>query len=91
MEWKKIFWYDKEAQLAAEKLDNYDLMDILKYCYQIRWLNPWDIKGQIHLKYDELDEFLDDLSIDEFMLYLESKYPVKFEEFVDYRMWMPKE
>ena len=82
-----MFEYDKASQRAAEKLDRYDLTETLSWCYDANWRDPWDIKQKIITEYPELDDTLDDLSTDEFMMCLEAKYDVKFEEVVSYRMW----
>ncbi|MGN0246512.1 MAG: hypothetical protein ACI4DK_11200 [Lachnospiraceae bacterium] len=86
-----MFEYDEASQKAAEKLDNYDLTNILSWCYDASWRDPWDIKQKIQIEYPELDDILDDLSSDEFMEYLSKKYNVRFEEIISYRMWyVPK-
>ena len=86
-----MFEYDKASQKAAEQLDNYDLTNILDWCYDANWRDPWDIKEKIRIEYPELDDILDDLSSDEFMEYLTSKYNIKFEEVISYRFWfVPK-
>ena len=82
-----MFEYDKAAKITAEKLDKYDFGDILSWCYDANWREPWDIKQKISIEYNELDDVLDDLSSDEFMEYLSEKYNVRFEEIISYRMW----
>lgn len=44
-----MFEYDKDSQHAAEQLDNYDLTDILDWCFDANWRDPWDIKKEYEL------------------------------------------
>ena len=86
-----MFDYDLASKKAAEKLDEYDLWPLLVQCYDVGWVDPWDIRERaISVKHPELADVLDDLSTDEFMEYLAKRYNVRFEEVVSYRMWLTK-
>ena len=82
-----MFDYDEYSKAAAEKLDEYDFTEILSSCYDNNLRDPWDIKCEIEDEYGELEDILDDLSVDEFMEYLSNRYDVYFEEVIAYRMW----
>lgn len=82
-----MFEYDAASKAAAQELDNYDLTELLSRCYDANIRDPFDIRQAAITAHKELDDILDDLSTDEFMEYLESKYNVRFEEVVSYRMW----
>lgn len=85
-----MFEYDKYAEAAAKKLDEYDFSEILSSCYDNDLRNPWDIENAISEEYEELgsdDGALGNLSCDEFMEYLSKRYNVMFEEITTYRMW----
>ena len=81
-----MFEYDIGAFLAADKLDEYDFTDTLRYCSDNRFNDSWEIRDEIIEEHKELEEYLDNLSNDEFMEYLEERYNVKFEVVVTYRM-----
>lgn len=81
-----MFEYDMDAFLAANKLNEYDFTDTLRYCYGYGLTNSWHIREKIIEEHKELEEYLDNLSNDEFMDYLSERYNVKFEEVVTYRM-----
>lgn len=82
-----MFEYDAAAMIAANKLDEYDLTEILKDCYKSKIREAWIIKDKISDSIKELEQHLDDLSLYEFMDYLCDRYPVSFEEVCTYRMW----
>ena len=85
-----MFEYDKAAEAAAKKLDEYDFTEILSWCYDNDLRESWDIRNEIAEEYEELsadDGALDNLSNDEFMEYLSERYNVRFEEVTTYRMW----
>lgn len=82
-----MFSYDKMVETAAQKLSEYDLTELLSNCYDVDCREPWDIQQQIIAKYPELEDALDWLSNDEFMECLQSKYNVRFEEVISYRMY----
>lgn len=75
-----------DAFLAANKLDEYDFTEILRYCYDNLLKDSWEIRYEIIEEYKELNEYLDNLSDYEFMEYLKERYNVRFEEVVTYRM-----
>lgn len=82
-----MFEYDIESRIAAEELDKYDLKEILSDCYDKGITEPWDIENiGILNKHPELEDTLDNLSLDEFMEYLSRKYDVVFDEVITYRM-----
>lgn len=85
-----MFEYDYDAMKAAEKLDQYNFKDILSDCYDNDMRNPERIRNIIEFRYKELIYDLDNLTNDEFIEYLEARYPVRFEEVVTYRMWYRK-
>ena len=84
-----MFEYDEDAKAAAEKLDEYNFIELLRSCYINNLRDPWDIRDKIMDEYTELglvDSALDYLSNDEFMEYLSERYPIRFEEIIGYRM-----
>jgi hypothetical protein len=86
-----MFDYDLASEKAAETLDAYDLSELLLQCYDVGWVDPWDIRERaILVKHPELADVLDELSTDEFMEYLTKRYNVRFEEVISYRMWLMK-
>ena len=85
-----MFEYDYEAMIAAKKLDEYDFTEILSECYDAGRRDSWDIRNIIETRYKELEIDLGNLSTDEFMEYLSTRYPIKFEEVIKYRMWYTK-
>lgn len=82
-----MFKYDKDAQLAVETLDKYNLISVLKWCVNERVIDIWDIKKTIEQFEPELSEALDDLSTDELMEYLRERYGVRFEEVISYHLY----
>lgn len=86
-----MFDYDLASEKAAETLDACDLSELLLQCYDVGWVDPWDIRERaILVKHPELADVLDELSTDEFMEYLTKRYNVRFEEVISYRMWLMK-
>ena len=86
-----MFDYDLASEKAAETLDEYDLSGLLLQCYDVGWVDPWDIRERaILVKHPELADALDELSTDEFVEYLTKRYNVRFEEVISYRMWLMK-
>lgn len=86
-----MFDYDLASEKAAATLDEYDLSGLLLQCYDVGWVDPWDIRARaILVKHPELADVLDELSTDEFMEYLTERYNVRFEEVISYRMWLTK-
>lgn len=81
-----MFEYNMGAFIAARELDEYDLTDTLRYCYYNKYRDPEGIMYKIIEEHKELEEYLDNLSIDEFMEYLEETYDIKFDVVVTYRM-----
>lgn len=84
-----MFEYDKYAKAAAEELDKYDFTEILSSCYDEGLRDFWDILDKIIEKHEELDVndgALDNLSSDEIMDYLSTRYNVRFDEIITYRM-----
>ena len=82
-----MFEYDYEAMKAAERLDQYNFKELLSDCYDCGRRNPEDIKDFVEHRHKELKYDLENLSNDEFIEYLETRYPVRFEEVITYRMW----
>ena len=81
-----MFEYDIDAFLAANKLDEYDFTDVLRYCCYNHLNDSLDIRDKIIEEHEELEEYLDDLSNSDFMEYLEERYNVRFEIFITYKM-----
>ena len=55
-----MFDYDPASKRAADKLDEYDLSELLLQCYDVGWVDPWDIRERaILVKYPELADVLD--------------------------------
>lgn len=81
-----MFEYDKNAKKAAEKLDEYDFTDFLRNCYNNDIVDPWFIRDKIECEYEELNEIVYDLSLDEFMEYMSARYDVVFDEVITFNM-----
>ena len=82
-----MFEYDTGARVAAEKLDKYDLTEILRLSYDSGYRDPDSIIDNIILNHKELKSEFANLTKYEFMKYLCERYPVRFEEVPKYRMW----
>lgn len=63
------------------KLDNYDFAELIDKSkgYQIEWF-----KMKVESQYPELENILENMSNDELVLYLESKYNLKFDAVIIY-------
>ena len=82
-----MFEYDKDSQRAAEELDKYDLTQVLSDCYDNGTVEACDIQHEgILVKYPELEDVMDNLTLSEFMLYISIRYGVVFDEVITYRM-----
>lgn len=82
-----MFEYDKDSQKAAEELDKYDLTQVLSDCYDNGTVEAWDIQHEgILVKYPELEDAMDNLTLDEFIEYIQKRYNVVFDEVITYRM-----
>ena len=49
-----MFEYDIHSQRAAEELDKYNFTDLLRYCYENGYINPWDIADVMIAEHNEL-------------------------------------
>lgn len=82
-----MFEYDKDAKQAVEILDKYDLTKFLYDCYSKGVIDILDILDVLEIKYPELETVLEDLTTDEFMEYICTKYNVRFAEDIRYRLY----
>lgn len=79
-----MFNYDEYACKAAEKLNEYDLSDVLKFCIKSRKTEIFDIIKQMKLMYPNLSKEIDILSSEELMEYLQIMYGASFMEETNY-------
>ena len=82
-----MFEYDPDVQKAAEQLDTYDFTDILIECYDTGERGIYEMIDKMSDRYPGAEECLAELSSDEFMEYLCSKYHVQFDEVITYKLW----
>lgn len=85
-----MFDYNPSKKKAAEELDKYDFSKLLKQCYKIGWRDPFSIglKG-IAGRYPELEDSVKQLSPNDLVHYLGTKYPVAFRAKVSVEMYLP--
>ena len=82
-----MFEYDELASNAVKILDKYNFEEKILQCRKARWLSPDDIREHIGFENEgEVENALEDLSLDEFMDYLTARYSIKWEEIISYRM-----
>lgn len=82
-----MFEYDELASRAAEVLDKYNFEEDIIQCRKAKWLDPYNIREHISFEHKgEVEEALDDLSLDEVMEYLTTRYGIRWEEIISYRM-----
>lgn len=74
-----MFDYNPSKKKAVEALDKYDFTRLLKQCYKIGWRDPFSIglKGIVG-RHPELEDSVKQLSPDDLINYLGTKYPVSF-------------
>ena len=82
-----MFDYDEAASNAVKILDKYNFEEEILQCRQAKWLSPYDIREHIGFNNEgEVENVLEDLSLDEFMEYLTARYGVRWDEVISYRM-----
>jgi len=82
-----MFEYDELASNAVKVLDKYNFKEEIAHCRDARWLSPDDIREHIGFENEgEVEEALEDLSLDEFMEYLTARYKIRWQEIISYRM-----
>lgn len=81
-----MFDYDKDAQRAAEILDQYDLNETLRSCFRNGQDDVHDVIDVIGYKFPELKEVLEDLTTEEFVDYINNKTNYGFWEYIAYRL-----
>lgn len=80
-----MFEYDDESPKAVEVLDKYDLTNLLS---NFHGSDIYEIIDCIDgLGNDEITKAVQDLTIDEFVTYLEKRYKMRSEEVTRYAMW----
>lgn len=80
-----MFEYDKEAMMAAETLDKYDLTDVLKGCHGTE---VYDVIDRIDaMGSDEVSKAITELSTDDLVIYLEKRYNMRSQEVSRYVLW----
>ena len=80
------FGYDELATEAVKILDKYNFKEALEAFKRMKILDPHDIREHLGNNYGIL-EYLEYLSLDEFMEYLSVRYGVKWTEIINYRMY----
>lgn len=80
-----MFEYDAESMAAAEMLNKYDLTDVLKNIHGADVYEVLDCLDE--LGNDEISESIHNLTTDEFVTYLETRYKMRSEEVVHYALW----
>lgn len=80
-----MFEYNTDSSKAAEKLDRYDLTDVLK---DVHGVDVYEVAEKISsIGNAEISEAIDCLTIDELVLYLERRYEMGTTEEVRSFMW----
>lgn len=80
-----MFEYNTDSSKAAEKLDRYDLTDVLK---DVHGVDVYEVAEIIsNMGNSEISEAIDCLTIDELVLYLERRYGMGATEEVRSFMW----
>ena len=83
-----MFEYDELASKAVTILDKYDFKEDIEHCKRVRMLDAYDICEFIEKNYLwEVRDALNNLSLDEFMEYLPSRYDVRWHEISHYEMY----
>lgn len=81
-----MFNYDEDAHNAAKFLDTLDLSDTLKECAAHGITDSWGVSEQLCKISEEVCEAIDNMTVDEFRIYLETKYTLTFIEKHSYEM-----
>lgn len=80
-----MFEYSIESSKAAEKLDGYDLTDVLK---DVHGADVCEVAEKISsIGNAEISEAIDCLTIDELVLYFERRYEMGTKEEIRSFMW----
>ena len=83
-----MFEYDELASKAASLLDLCDFRDEVESCRSLRILDAYDVREYISSRFLwDVREALDNLSLDEFMEYMNSRYSVRWQEVSHYEMY----
>ena len=83
-----MFNYDEDAHNAAKFLDTLDLSDALKECVAQDITDSWGVSERLSKISEEVCEAIDNLTVDEFRMYLETKYTLTFVEKYSYEMFL---
>ena len=82
-----MFEYDELASNAAKVLDKYNLTDSIVSCKKSGDINVFKVFSHFEtFENAEVFAALQDLSIDEFMEYLTTRYGIKWREIIEYEM-----
>lgn len=84
-----MFEYNELSRDAAKMLNNYDFGHLIDYCRECNIKNVYAIKEffeKINSFDDDILTALQNLSIDEFREYLQTRYNVKWTEIISYEM-----
>ena len=82
-----MFEYDELARNAVEVLNEYNLEDSIVRCKELGYLDVYMVRNYLETFEDsEIFGALQDLSIDEFMEYLTTRYGIKWAEIIKYEM-----
>lgn len=80
-----MFDYDKESRDAAIILDKYDLSKYLEVCIKNHITDSCDLREALMTFCNyEVEKAIEDLSIDEFIEYLTSRYNVSWSDEIRY-------
>ena len=89
---KELFTYDVMSNLAASILDKYDFNKELEFCRHASIPNirdAWNVREYIlDMNNEEVEFALDELSLDEFMEYMNDRYNIRWEVIITYKMIM---
>ena len=85
---EELFTYSIETSHIATVLDTYDFDKWLDLCIYFGEKDPYGIYAGLNAIFEgeELGDAIDELCVDEFMEYLSSRYNVRFDEEIRYRM-----
>lgn len=82
-----MFDYDEESRNAVITLDKYDLSKYLEGCVKGHITDSWEVREALMLFCnDEIEKAIEDLSIDEFIEYLTSRYNVSWSDEIRYHI-----
>lgn len=82
-----MFEYDELASNAVKVLDEYNLKDSIVRCKELGYLDVHMVLNYLETFEDsEVFGALQDLSTDEFMEYVTTRYGIKWAEIIKYEM-----